>query len=735
MPATTTTRRALERLAKAVGVQTTYQSGLTGKTPASDDALVAMIDALGRPIASPDGADDALAALLADRRARRLDPVAIAWNGRNATARLRLPTTRSGPPRTTGRVRTSLALESGDTLERSVKAADLEVKPTRDPDGETAHVALVPLAPDERLPTGYHALTLEHAGETYEATVISAPRVSYQEGDRRLGVFCPTYALRSDDNAGVGNLTDLARLGSWAAMRGAPVVGTLPLLACFMEDSALFTTSPYSPVTRLFFNEVFLDPRTQPELAHAPKARRRLASPAFERAAAALRAQKDRVDYRASYDLLRPIFDELADAFFASDAAESYAFEAFLRDNPRAERYARFRATCEARAEPWTRWPKRMRSGTLRKGDYDGRARRTHLWAQHAMTQALGQLNDSLGRAHGGLYLDLAVGAHPDGFDTWDEQGLFVAGTNVGSPPDPTYTSGQDWGFPPMHPDRAREQGYRYFIDSLRAQMRICNVLRLDHVMAMHRLYIVPPGLPATDGCYIRYRAEELFAVLSVESHRNKCRLFGENLGTVPVEIERAMTKHRVGKMHVGQNTFSDDPKRAFGPVADNCVASLNTHDMPMLATHFAGTDLNKRVRAGVYHKDKVPGDRAWRKKTRKPVTDFLRDNGFLDGRGEADITDLALGLNRYLAASEAELVLVNIEDLWGETRMQNMPGTTDQHPNWQHKLRKTLRAIERDQGLAGAIEELATLRSKRAKAVTKVKKKAKKRGKKKTKK
>ncbi|GJM19455.1 MAG: 4-alpha-glucanotransferase [Phycisphaeraceae bacterium] len=726
MPTAASDRRALRRLARACSVQTTYQSGLTGKTEATDDSLLLTLRSLGVDVASPEGADRALAGVLDARRARRVEPVIVCWNGRNATAMLRLATTKGGSPKATGRVRTTLTLEDGDTLEAGAPAADLPRTTRRDPDGTTAHFATVEIAPGWRLPEGYHTLSVEHAGETFESLVISAPRISYQDPGRRLGLFCPTYAIRSDANAGVGNLTDLARIGAWASVRGAPILGTLPLLACFMEDSPLFTMSPYSPVTRLFFNEVYLDPAMQPELEGSPRAKKLLGSAKFARAAAGLRAERSLVDYRRSYDLLRPVLDELAETFFASGKASEYPFGAFLRDNPRAERYAAFRAVCERRGEAWTEWPGRLRTGTIRKSDADPRAYATHLWSQFAMTQSLNELNTSLGTRGGGLYLDLAVGAHPDGFDTWDEQGLFVTGASVGSPPDSVHTNGQDWGFPPMHPERARERGYSYFIDSLRAQMRIANVLRLDHVMAMHRLYTVPEGRPANEGVYVQYPEEELFAILSLESHRNKCRLFGENLGTVPAEIERAMTRHRVGKMHVGQFALRDDPKRAANPVAANCVASLNTHDVAPFAGHLAGSDIPERVKLGVFAKSMAADERAGRERVRKPVIAFLRAHGMLAKSGTPSAPELAMGIMRYLASSEAELVLVNIEDLWGETKMQNVPGTSTEHPNWRRKLRKTLRAIQRDDELAGAVEVLVERRKKRAMAVTKVKSKKK---------
>lgn len=737
-PATRVTRPApaeradLRRLAKACNIHTTYHSSLTGATNATDQALTLTLRAWGVDVSGPPDAARALRRLLADRAKRRLEPVVVAWTGSRPTALLRLPAARSP-----GRARVEITTESGETLAHAVDLADLAPIKRRDPDGSTATFVRLPLtAPGTRLAMGYHHLRVSHARAAFDSLLIVAPKVSYQTPARKLGVFAPTYALRSDTNLGVGNLSDLQRLGVWAADRGAPVLGTLPLLACFLDDSDLYQFSPYAPASRLFFNEVFLDPRRAPGFGSCEPARKMLASARFERAAAALRAQTDLVDYRASYGLVRPVLDALAESFFAAGGDRTPEFRAFLAESPQAKRYADFRAACERRGRPWPEWPARMRDGKLAKGDLSTSHARTHLYAQHALRAQLAELAESLETRGGGLYLDLAVGANADGYDAWANPGLFMPATSVGSPPDTTYTEGQDWGFPPMHPERARETGYAYYIDSLRAQMRVAGALRLDHVMALHRLFTIASGHGASEGVYVGYRVDEQFAILSLESHRNRCRVFGENLGTVPREIERAMSRHRVGKMWVGSWALPREPGAEMNKVEANCVASLNTHDMPPIVTFLEAGDVPTRVSLGVFRADMAEGERKGRERVRKPTAAFLRAHALIPKRGTPDPEAIGRGLNRYIASSGAELALVNIEDLWGERHLQNVPGTSDEHPNWRHKLAKTLDQIESDKDLGGFVEELAERRSEPALDVTKpapVRKKAAKKTKRRT--
>jgi 4-alpha-glucanotransferase len=228
--------------------------------------------------------------------------------------------------------------------------------------------------------------------------------------------------------------------------------------------------------------------------------------------------------------------------------------------------------------------------------------------------------------------------------------------------------------------------------------------------MGFHRLFLIPEGLSASEGVYVKYHDEELFAILSLESHRHRCRLIGENLGTVPKQIERLMTKHRVGKLYVGQFQGTGKESQAMNPVPRDVAASLNTHDLPTFTLNFTGADLPERIDAGVYNPDLEPAERKNRERDRVAISAWLHDRGFTETH-ETDPTAVGVALYSFLAESDAELALVNIEDLWGETHWQNIPGTTTEHPNWQHKLRYTLEQIERDPALADTLEDFAARR------------------------
>src|SRR5439155_1809875 len=162
------------------------------------------------------------------------------------------------------------------------------------------------------------------------------------------------------------------------------------------------------------------------------------------------------------------------------------------------------------------------------------------------------------------------------------------------------FTKGQDWGLAPIDPRALQAQQYRYYIDFIRTQMRHTGLLRLDHVMGLHRLYWIPKGFPASEGAYIRYPAEELFAILCLESHRHQTALIGENLGTVPPEVNAAMDKHKINRMFVVQYEQQPDARKALRPPPLECIASMNTHDMPTFSSYWNGLDIPDRADLGI---------------------------------------------------------------------------------------------------------------------------------------
>jgi 4-alpha-glucanotransferase len=225
--------------------------------------------------------------------------------------------------------------------------------------------------------------------------------------------------------------------------------------------------------------------------------------------------------------------------------------------------------------------------------------------------------------------------------------------------------------------------------------------------MGLHRLYWIPSGAGARDGVYVRYRPEEMYAILSLESHRQESVIVGENLGIVPDRVNTALGEHGIAKMYVLAIELKADERRPYRPIGRRVVASFGTHDLPTFASFWQGDDLEERVRFGVLTPEREPVERAQREKAKAALVRYLRRGGLLGA--EVDIAAIYRACLALLATSPAERVLVNLEDLWQESRPQNVPGTmSDKHPNWRRRARY---ALEEHDAAPGVEEALETLR------------------------
>jgi 4-alpha-glucanotransferase len=398
----------------------------------------------------------------------------------------------------------TLRLESGQTKSFRVRLSDLRVLNRNRING----ISFV--AKELSLPTasftqhasrttscllpGYHHLDIEISGRTATTLIISAPLKSYSAPtvQNSGGAFLPMYAAHSRQSWGAGNFGDWQKLTDWIASLGGSVVSTLPLLAAFL-DAPVCEPSPYSPASRLFWNEFYLDISVIPEFSRCRAAQKLVRSTSFQRQLESFR-QNPLIDYRAQMALRRQVLEKLASAFFKTSSSRRQQFDRFLRERPHVEDYAQFRAACDQTKLSWPDWPQRMRDGNLRRDDYSEATKNYHLYVQWLAHEQITVLTKKC-RARGvQFYLDLPLGVHPAGYDLWRERDAFASGGSVGAPPDAFFNKGQNWGFAPLHPQRLREQGYRYLREVLTFQMRHTGMLRLDHVMSLHRLYWIPEG-------------------------------------------------------------------------------------------------------------------------------------------------------------------------------------------------------------------------------------------------
>jgi len=629
-------------------VQSAFETQDHRRAVVSDASLIGVLAALGVPISGTDQAPD----LLADATAghRMLEPVLVRRSGAVAVHRLILPAAIDP-----GRVRITVRHEDGSLADGSLRP--LAAGPTR-PIAGTALVEhrfrlVGPLA----TPPGYHRLEVEGPGFTASALVIAAPR-RCPDPDRGWGVFAALHAVRSDDDWGVGSYEHLAQLDSWVGGLGGSFVGTLPLFASFL-DGPVVEPSPYQPASRLAWNELYVEVERLPELELSAEARRLLASAPFRKRLARLR-EGTLADPPATLAAKRQVLELLAEALDASSSPRRGALRAFLAERPEVEAYARFRAATETLGRPWPQWDG-AGAGRIPDGAVDERALRYHRYAQWAAADQLAEA-----AVAGRLYLDLPVGVHPEGFDPWFFASSFARGAFVGAPADDFQPAGQDWGVHPLHPEGIRDDGYRYPIAILRHAFRHAGVVRIDHVMGLHRLWWVPRGMAPGAGAYVRYRSRELRALTVLEAARAGVAVVGEDLGTVSPSVRAAMHSDGMLRSHVHQ--FAATPADPFPEPPADSLASLDTHDLPPFASWWAGLDIDDRLHQGVLRADDARAQQAARADLRSAVASAL---------GRAATPALALrALLGSLARGPARLVMVDLEDLWLEREPQNRPGT-----------------------------------------------------------
>jgi 4-alpha-glucanotransferase len=675
---------SLQSLARLYNLQTIYHDGIGELRKAPSEAILSVLKLLGAPLESLADAPNALRQRRRELWQQGIEPVTVAWQDRPLQIKLRLPIRLAETP-----VAGEIVLENGEHF--ACRWDEIKnIQPLISAVEGARHVtrALVLRAP---LPLGYHRLDLRAGDLDLQSHLFAAPYLAYAGADlsrKRWGVFCPLYALHSARSWGAGDFSDLAALSRFVGAINGHAVATLPMLAGFLDEP--FNPSPYAPASRLFWNEFYLDVTRIPELAECPAGQATVNSVEFRREVDAERAQ-DLVDYRKVMGLKRSVIEKLLDCFLSKHSERRQSFDHFVAAHPGLEDYAAFRAKGERERKTWPHWPEADRDGVLPPNSYEERAKSYHLYVQWLCDEQARWLQSESENA-AALYLDFPLGVNRDGYDVWRERDLFALRASAGAPPDGLFVKGQNWGFPPFHPGAIRRQGYRYYRECLHHHMSYASMLRIDHVMGMHRVFWIPDGFAAAEGLYVHHRAEEHYAVLSLESHRHQVQIVGENLGTVPEYVTQALARHKILGMHVGQFGVNTDPANALDPVPESTVASLNTHDTATFMSFWTGADIDDRLALGSLNQEQAQQEHGYRAAQRDALVAFLRCIGRL-GEDPAPAAVLT-GWLGFLAAGAEEFLLVNLEDLWLETAPQNVPGTWQERPNWQRKARFSLEAI-----------------------------------------
>ena len=532
------------------------------------------------------------------------------------------------------------------------------------------------------LPLGVYRLQLIDAASTTEdVPLLVAPEKAFGgDFDRCWLVAVQLYGVRSARNWGIGDFTDLAGLVELAHRLGADGVGLNPLHALFDDRSG--DCSPYSPNSRLFLNALYIDVEKLPEFRLDAETRAALGS---------LRAS-DVVDYPAVAELK---WRALRSAFAAFKAGTTLArrsdFEKFRGERGSLlSHFACFEALRHRFKKPWWEWPAEWRQpddarcAGLRRGSDAAEIEFVEFvqWTADRQLAAAKDLAHELGMKVG-LYLDVAVGVQSDGFDAWNEQVAISRQLGVGAPPDPLNTAGQSWGLAGFNAAGLEQQSFAPFAEMLRASMRHAGAIRLDHVLGLKRLYLVPQGFGAAEGVYVQMPFEALLAATAQESVAHRCVVIGEDLGTVPEGFRAQMADWGIWSYLVMMFEREDNgPFRSVDHYLANALVTFNTHDLSTYAGWRSFSDLKLKRSLGI-----DPGesdDARWH--ALAMLDDVLRRHGI----GNHDIYSVA----NFLARTRSRLLAISLEDLLGLVDQPNIPGTINEHPNWRRRLPVSLEHI-----------------------------------------
>ncbi|WP_102960185.1 4-alpha-glucanotransferase [Mangrovicella endophytica] len=541
---------------------------------------------------------------------------------------------------------------------------------------------------------------------------------------RTWGVACQVYSLRSDRSLGLGDFEDLAKLAEIAAGAGASFVGVNPLHALFLADPGRF--SPYSPSSRRFLNPLYIAIDTVEGGAELVAEMRTTQSSRLEA------VQGDLVDYPAvgalKRELLKTVFDRRKEAILGEEPFQLFVAGAgdALRD------FALFEALSEhmvasGQYAGWHSWPEEYRdprSEAVQAFARDNEhAVLFHQWLQYL---AEDQLAAAQARAKTagmaiGLYLDFAVGVAPDGADTWADPELTVRGARIGSPPDMFNSSGQDWGIAPLSPRGLAERDFRPLLESFNALMRNAGAIRIDHAMGLARLWWIPQGSDATGGGYVRFPLGRTVDAVAEASQTHGCLVIGEDLGTVPPGFRHAMSEAHILSYRVLYfERHGDVGFLAPSAYPEAALACISTHDLPTLTGWWKGTDMQLRADTGRQDRAATERNMEERKRDRRALILALKEAAVLPEEfdrvadGEESLPDdmptsLAEAIHRFMARTPSYLLAVQLDDMVGSEKQPNLPGTTDEYPNWRIRSGVRLEDLDsnqRFQSLAAAMRE-----------------------------
>ncbi|WP_397470882.1 4-alpha-glucanotransferase [Rheinheimera sp.] len=592
-----------------------------------------------------------------------------------------------------------------------------------------------------QLPAGYHQLAI--AGSAQQQRLIITPGHCFQPEQftrhKQWGIALQLYALRSERNWGIGDFTDLSHTLSYLASVGADFIGLNPIHALYpaMPESA----SPYSPSSRRWLNISYIDVEAMPGFANCSRTKALVEAPGFVSQISEQRS-KDYVDYSGVMQLKLPAMKSLYQWFSEQKSTTAKdinkAFKQFkLQGGDSLQQLALYDALHAHLYQQnsdywgWPNWPEQYRDpesdAVMQFSKQHSAELDFYCYLQFIAQQQLAQAQQvakNVGMLLG-LYRDLAVGVSEASTEIWSNPQLYCRQASVGAPPDPLGPAGQNWGLPPMYPYQLYKQAYQPIIDLLRANMQYAGALRIDHVMALLRLWWVPKSAAtAAGGAYVYYPIMDLLGILALESQRNQAVVIGEDLGTVPDGIRELLSDYGVYSYRVFFfETAADGGYISPQHYPQQAMATLTTHDLPTLIGFWHCDDLRLGKELGLYQDEaQLKQLYAERHANKQRILDSL--HGHRIGGDSVLPHDyprssehlgmdktLNYALQRHLAATPSQLLCLQLEDALEMTQPVNVPGTSSEYPNWRRKLSQSLEQWSQREDIRQLFSDISRIR------------------------
>ncbi len=698
----------IQQLGELRGIASTYVDARGDDTAVSEQSKATILEAMGYAINESDKLKAQLEETIADQLAP-LPPVVVLRENEPLTLTLNVPIEDANQE-----LSWQVKPEKGRAVKGKLTPVDGELVGVYQ-EGEI-EIQTYKVTLDAKLPLGYHDLTLLEKGVSEplaESRLILAPQACYKQdslhtGEKGWGGAVQLYCVRSERNWGIGDFTDLLYVTEKLAEGGADFIGLNPIHSLYPASPE--SASPYSPSSREWLNVIYIDVTAIKEYAKATKAREMVESNGFQANLAGLR-HKENVDYtgvtQAKLPALRAVFD-----FFEEKGTKTRQnqFEKFIKNGGDSLlQQATYDALHAAKmAEDsnnwgWPVWEEDLQdfsSAAVAKWSKKKKSKadiRFYAWLQFVAAEqvaAVQKLAEEKGMEIG-LYRDLAVGVSEGSTEIWAKKDLYAPGVSVGAPPDILGPQGQNWGLPPMDPKKLAEAKYQPMVDLFRSNMESCGALRIDHAMALLRLWWIARGAHASEGAYVYYPVQDLLGILALESHRAKCLVIGEDLGTVPEGMDVILKSNGVHSYRIALFEQAEDGgfiSPAHYP--EQAMAALTTHDMPTLRGFWHCDDLALGKELGLYRdEEQLQQLYADRHDAKQQLLDSLHGHGSLPHDMSRDVNWLGMeralnyGMQVHLARGASALLCLQLEDWLEMDKPVNVPGTSDEYPNWRRKL------------------------------------------------